>query len=322
MSFSIVIPTTATRTSIFKTIDSVFKSISNSNVKVEVVVNRLKSDQHIIDRLKLDPRIELRFQSQVHQTAEASAVWAAYSSTSEWIWLLGDDDLATPGSVTHILDLLKLSEVDFWLLNVLLVFNKIPLEYYRIGPKPIQICHANKLWERCGFFSILTTISCLLIKRSRIDIELFTEFHEIQGIYSHSFSLLAMLKNSNVGATDFFCVLRNEEAAENIAESLSSYTQQKDFELGYIWTTGAKNLFELLSNKTKIPISDLLKYREIELRKNPNNPYQKSSDLEILVSSCQSVIDRFSFNKNGNFIDSEIYISQNLIFKAPVRISL
>lgn len=321
MSLSIVIPTTATRPSIFKTIESLFDSFPISGVKVEVVVNRLRSNQLIIEKLSLDPRIELRFQSQIHETAEASALWAAYTSNSDWIWILGDDDLATPGSINHVLELLNSSEVDFWLLNVLLVFNEIPLEYYRIGPQPIQVCSANKLWERCGFFSILTTISCFLVRRSRINIELFTEFHTIQGIYSHSFSLLAMLKNSNVGATDFFCVLRNEEAAENISMSLSSYAKSKNIDLSSIWTTGAKDLFELLSSKIGIPVSRLLNYREIELRKNPNVSYLKSSDVEILVSTSESVVDRFDENKLDE-TGQNILVSQDMIFNAPVRISL
>ncbi len=319
MSLSIVIPTTAARFSIFKTIDSVCNSIPNSGVKIEVVVNKLRSNKNILERLRLDPRIELRFQNEIHQTAEASAIWAAYTSTSDWIWLLGDDDLATLGSVNHILGLLKFKDVDFWLLNVLLVFNRIPLEYYRIGPKSIQMCSAHKLWERCGFFSILTTISCFLLKRSVIDIELFSEFHDIQGVYSHSFSLLAMLKNSQVGATDYFCVTRNEEIAENIADSLSSYTNFKNVDLSYIWTTGAKGLFQLLSEKIDIPVSELINYREIELRKNSNNSYLKSSDIEILVSRSHSVMDRFNAENVHNVKSAN---TQELIFTAPVRISL
>jgi hypothetical protein len=319
MSLSIVIPTTAARFSIFKTIDSVYNSILELDVKIEVVVNRLKSNRYILERLERDSRIELRFQSQIHQTAEASAIWAAYTSTSDWIWLLGDDDVATLGSINHVIDLLEYKDVDFWLLNVLLAFNHIPLEYYRIGPKPIQVCSAYKLWERCGFFSILTTISCFLLKRSVIDIMLFEEFHKIQGVYSHSFSLLAMLKNSQVGATDYFCVTRNEGTVEEIEESLTSYTKFKNLELSFLWTSGARELFEVLSKKTGIPVSEHMNYREIELRKSSIKSYLKISDLEILVSRSRSVMDRSNFEYIRDLEISEI---EELIFPAPVRISL
>jgi hypothetical protein len=319
MSLSIVIPTTAARFSIFKTIDSVYNSILELDVKIEVVVNRLKSNRYILERLERDSRIELRFQSQIHQTAEASAIWAAYTSTSDWIWLLGDDDVATLGSINHVIDLLEYKDVDFWLLNVLLAFNHIPLEYYRIGPKPIQVCSAYKLWERCGFFSILTTISCFLLKRSVIDIMLFEEFHKIQGVYSHSFSLLAMLKNSQVGATDYFCVTRNEETVEEIEESLTSYAKFKNVELSFLWTSGARELFEVLSKKTGIPVSEHMNYREIELRKSSIKSYLKISDLEILVSRSRSVMDRSNFEYIRDLESSE---SEELIFPAPVRISL
>ena len=210
MTLSVVIPTTASRHSIFKTIQSVYSAASESNFKIEVVVNNLNGDERILERLSQDTRIELRFQPQIRETAEASAFWAAYTSDSDWIWILGDDDLATPESLTHVVNLIKLCAADFWLLNVKLFYNRKVQEYYRIGPEPIQTCSATRLWKRCGFFSVTTTLSCFLVKRSCIDIKLFEEFHQVQGIYSHSFALLAMLKDSQEGATDFFCVLRNE----------------------------------------------------------------------------------------------------------------
>ena len=287
--------------------------------KIEVVVNRLKNDEKILEQLVRDKRIELRFHDRLHETAESSAMWAAYTSTSEWIWLLGDDDLATKGSIDHIKELITVKEIPFWLLNVLLVFEDTPLEYYRIGPKPVQVSTAIKLWERCGFFSILTTISCFLLKRSSIDIELFEEFHEVQGIYSHSFALLAMFNNSQVGATDFFCVLRNEENIDNIESSLSHYAESREVEFKSIWKSGALKLFELLSEKIELSVSELVQFREIELIKDSKNSYASNSDLKILVSDSQSVMNRFDPIKSK---ERKIQSASNLILNAPVRISL
>ena len=322
MSISIIIPTTAKRNSIFRTIESVFEFIQNDNVKVEVVVNNLASDKRILDQLYCDKRIHLRFHNKVHDTAEASAMWAAYTSDSEWIWLLGDDDLVTSGSIQHILHLISIENVDFWLLNLLLIFDVAPIEYYRIGPKPIQTSSALRLWERCGLFSILTTLSCFLIKRSIIDIDLFDEFHKRQGIYSHSFALLAMLIHSEVGATDYFCILRNEESSKSIEESLSGYATSRKVDLSSIWTSGAIALFELLSQKIDVPLEKLFNFREIEFIKIPKNSYLRNSDRNILVSNCASVINRF----DSSFLP-QIFISGDVVFKelilaAPVRISL
>lgn len=322
MSLSVIIPTTASRSTIFATIDSIFEATLNPGFIVEVVVNRLRNDENILERLSCDTRIKLRFHNEVHETAEASAMWAAYTSTSDWIWILGDDDLATSGSIDHVLELIAQELVSFWLLNVLLVFDHMPLEYYRVGPKPVQTSEAAKLWERCGFFSTLTTISCFLIKRSSIDIKLFEEFHEVQGIYSHSFALLAMLNNLQVGMTDYFCVLRKEEASENIAYSLSRYAESRKVELNSIWTSGALRLFDLLSQKINLPSSTLLQYREIEIIKDENNSYLRSSDMKILISDSQSVINRFEVKTNGTDEESNSFSSKNLIFSAPVRISL
>jgi hypothetical protein len=319
MLLSVIIPTTASRFSIFKTIDSVHQNIRDFDFKIEVVVNRLRNNEKILEQLINDERIELRFHDKIHETAESSAMWAAYTSTSEWIWLLGDDDIATSGAIEHVKELIKIRDVSFWLLNVLLVFDHIPLEYYRVGPRSIQISTANKLWERCGFFSILTTISCFLLRRSSLDIKLFDEFHDTQGVYSHSFALLAMLKDSQVGATDYFCVVRNEENAENIEYSLSHYSKSRGIELNSIWTTGALKLFDLLSAKIDVPVSELVEYREIEIIKNQKNSYLRNSDLKILVSDSRSVIHRFDSAKSQSEYP---LLSRNLIFTAPVRISL
>lgn len=317
MTLSVVIPTTATRDSIFKTIESVHTEASEFDFKIEVVVNSFDSDEKIIERLSHDARIELRFQSQIRETAEASAFWAAYTSDSDWIWILGDDDLATSESVKHVVSLIKLNTADFWLLNVLLLYNRVPQEYYRIGPEPIQTCSATKLWERCGFFSVTTTLSCFLVKRSCIDIELFEEFHQVQGIYSHSFSLLAMLKDSRVGATDFFCVLRNEESSENIKDSLTRYTSLRGVEYDSLWSSGATALFELLAQKIDVPVSNLCKYREIELVKGIPKSRLVDTNLQILISNSLSVMDRFM--GNGVSYKSQ---HQTLVFDAPVRVTL
>jgi len=312
VSLSIVIPTTGSRDSIFKTIESVHKSIRSLDVKIEVVVNRLRSNESILEQLNCDKRIVLRFHDVIHDTAESSAIWAAYTSSSDWIWLLGDDDLATDGSIDHIIHLTSKEDASFWLLNVLLVFEHTPFEYYRIGPKPVQVSDATTLWRKCGFFSVLTTISCFLLKRSSIDIDLFEEFNEIQGVYSHTFALLAMLNTSQVGVTDFFCVIRNEETIENIRNSLSQYAKSRGIELNSIWTTGAQKLFELLSEKIEVPLLELVNYREIELIKSKEDSYVTNSDIQILISNSKSVMDRVSSS----------LVSQNLIFSAPVRISL
>jgi hypothetical protein len=322
MSLSVVIPTTAKRFSIFTTIDSIFESTQGFDVKVEVVVNNLASNKKILDQLLCDNRIMLRFHDDVHDTAEASAMWAAYTSNSDWVWLLGDDDLASSESIKHILYLISIEDIDFWLLNLLLIFDVLPVEYYRIGPKPIQTSNAIRLWERCGFFSILTTISCLLIKRSILDIDLFEEFHKRQGVYSHSFALLAMLKNSQVGTTDFFCVLRNEEPPESIEKALSSYSASRKVNLNSIFTSGAIDLFELLSQKIDLSLRTLLNFREIEIIKIPMNSYLRKSDVNILVSSCAAFIHRFDASFLPLIFDPGEFMLEKLILPAPVRISL
>ena len=326
---SVVIPTTARRQTIFSTIHSLLKERDAGNeLSIEVVVNPLNSKREIVDQLLAMSEVNTRFHDKPYETAEASAMWAAYTSNAEWVWLIGDDDTAMPGSVPHIKDLIKEKSVNFWLLNLLCTFDHTPLQYYRVGPRPIQIGTAFELWRKCGFFSITTTISSFLIKREVLDMNLFEEFHNIQGIYSHSVSLLAMLKNSQVGMTDYFCINRNEESAENIFTAMQSYIANREIGDMHIWTTGAWSLLNHLAGKINHPLDELLNFREIEIIKNPRNSYLRDGDMNILVSTSGALLARHisDSQESKNFLDASWLNKElsrsHLIFPAPVRVTI
>jgi hypothetical protein len=326
---SVVIPTTARRRTIFLTINSILKERDVGNeLSIEVVINPLNSNKEIVNQLLAMSGITIRFHDKPYETAEASAMWAAYTSSAEWVWLIGDDDIAMPGSVPHIKDLIKEKRVDFWLLNLLCTFDQVPIQYYRVGPRPIQIGTAFDLWQKCGFFSILTTISSFLIKREILDMNMFEEFHDIQGIYSHSVSLLAMLKNSQVGMTDYFCINRNEENAEDIFASMQSYIDAREIDDMHIWTTGAWSLLNHLAEKIDYPIGELLNFREIEIIRDPRNSYLKSNDMSVLVSSSGALMARHVSDSRAlkNFFDiswlNQEMSKPHLIFSAPVRVTI
>lgn len=326
---SIIIPTLAQKKSIFKTIESIQSQLSKSHhVKVEVVVNPIKPNRTIIERLKADSRITTRFHSRKHRTAESSAFWAAKTSNSNWVWILGDDDTAKKGSIEHVISLTAVRNVKFWLLNLDLVFTEMPISYYKVGPEPIQISSGHELWQKCGFFSLTTTLSCFLIERQAIDIDLFMKFHDVQGIYSHSFALFAMLINSNVGITNHVCVRRNESSANLIRRSLNLYSSNLKRNPNYIWTDGAMKLFKTLSNETGLDLKDLLKFREIEIIREEFNRYLVSSDLKLLVSTSGGVVwNFFSRTRDRKISDSyaeilEDFAEPGKVYAAPVRITL
>jgi hypothetical protein len=222
-------------------------------------------------------------------TAEQSAFHAVATSESDWVWILGDDDIAADGSIAHIIQLACNDEVDFWLLNCSLDFEGVPLKYYEIGPKEIQVARSFAVWEKMGFLTTLTTLSCFLIKRNIVSGGGCEEFHDIQGVYSHSFSLPAMLKDSLVGITNTSCVVRNEQSSEEIANSLLRYTRTKGKDLDTIWVEGVVALAEKLSTLTEIPFEQLMQYREIEIIKDLNNSYTSQNSLRFLVSTTQEV---------------------------------
>ncbi len=325
---SVVIPTTAQRQSIFKTINSVFEDVDFSRMaQVEVVVNSLEPNAKIINRLAADKRIHLRFSDRFHETAEASAFYATKTSSSPWVWILGDDDLVAKGAIAAIEKLTEYDQVDFWLLNVKLKFDQIPIHYYRVGPSKIQISDSIEIWKKLGFFSALTTLSCFLIKRDILNLDIFNEFHEIQGIYSHSFSLLSMLRNKKAGITDSVCVIRTEQSEMQVAKALQSYCNRKNISLDEIYTTGALKLFDLLSIKLGVPRDDLLDFREIEIIKESRNSYVRDSDLQLLVSTSRNTIQRWCSHcaqpeTEGYNLKRRNQGSESLVLVGPIRICL
>jgi hypothetical protein len=321
---SIVIPTVL-RPTIFKTIESLFEQKDIDRVKVEVVINPLFVDKKILKKLGRIKGIIVRFHKGEYLTAEQSAFHAVATSTSDWIWILGDDDIAAPGSISHILDLVNNSDIDFWLLNCSLKFDQVPLKYYEVGPSRIQIARSFDVWQKLGFLTALTTLSCFLIRKRVLDLKLFEEFHKIQGVYSHSFSLLAMLQGSLVGITDRACVIRNEQGSEDIEKSLRRYSNSIGRDFDSLWIEGVIRLAEKLSHLTNIPLSTLLDFREIEIVKDPLSSYIIQSDISFLVSSTKEVSykrlmlrSRISSSLKEKLSGG----SPGLILKGPIRISL
>jgi glycosyltransferase involved in cell wall biosynthesis len=323
-TISVVIPTTL-RKSITKTISSLLKQEESKKILIEVVVNPIATNKKLLQKLQRNKKIIVRLHPEEYSTAEQSAFHAAATSGSDWIWIIGDDDLAAEGSIAHIINLIENREVDFWLLNCLLDFAGVPLKYYEIGPEKIQIARSFDMWKKLGFLTTLTTLSCFLIRRDVIDLEIFEEFHDIQGVYSHSFSMPAMLSDSLVGVTNMACVIRNEQSSKEIGASLQRYTEAKGRQLDSLWIEGVVALGEKLSKLTKIPFDQLMEYREIEIIKDPNNSYTSQGGLKFLISTTREVAFQRLLMRSeiSPSLESTLGPSNpGLIFSGPIRITV
>lgn len=276
---SVVIPSTLQRASILETVDSL-KPAASLGIQVEVVVNNAHPDLVLISKLQAFEFVHVRQSSQLWPTAEASAMSAANSSQADWVWILGDDDLAAPQALERILTLVSSGDADFWLLNIGLG-QVVPLDYYRVEPA-FYVTTVEEVWGRMGWISITTTLSAFLIKRSVINWEMFWRFHEIQGIYSHSFSLFCMLLGKKVGVTDHVCVDRKEGGSEEVGNSLYEYQTSLGRPMKYIWTTGLKNLMRETSRVSGIPKRTLWRFEESELIKPPGVINNDGTPFQIL----------------------------------------
>jgi hypothetical protein len=181
------------------------------------------------------------------------------------------------------------------------------------------------MWKKLGFLTTLTTLSCFLIRRDVIDLEIFEEFHDIQGVYSHSFSMPVMLSDSLVGVTNMACVIRNEQSSKEIGASLQRYTEAKGRQLDSLWIEGVIALGEKLSKLTKIPFDQLMEYRKIEIIKDPNNSYTSQGGLKFLISTTREVAFQRLLMRSeiSPALESTLGPSNpGLIFSGPIRITV
>jgi hypothetical protein len=321
---SVVIPTTLRKT-ITKTISSLLKQKESEKILIEIVVNPIATNEKLLKKLQRNKKIIVRFHPDEYATAEQSAFHAAATSESDWVWIMGDDDLAEEGSIEHIIHLIENYQADFWLLNCMLDFAGVPLKYYEIGPEKTQIARSFDVWRKLGFLTTLTTLSCFLIRRDIIDLKTFEEFHDIQGIYSHSFSMLAMLRDSLVGVTDMACVIRNEQGSKEIGDSLQRYTEAAGRQLDSLWIEGVIALGDKLSKLTNIPLVRLMEYREIEIIKDPNNSYTSQDGLKFLISSTREVAFQRLLSRSeisASLVTTLGPSNPGLVFSGPIRITI
>ena len=305
----------------------------NQRVWIRVVVNSkgdlTTNQQKRLEKLK-KINVVIDFHKNYMPTVELSALTALSTCASEWVWLLGDDDMLADGAITHVSNLIENKQVAFWLLNFTPVLEKSKLSYIDIGPCDIQFSNSVAVWRKLGFVSATTTISCMLIRKNIVNIADFKKYHRVSGIYSHSVYLLSALRKFNSGLTNYHCVVRTEERPADIALSLAKFTNSPiDGEANSFQIEGLLNLLKNLSKDLNIPLKELLEFREIELIKNESFGTQ---DQKVLISTTGDFIRRALENRiisvGPRRSDSRLIqqvASKNrsqLVLTTPVRVSL
>jgi hypothetical protein len=285
---SICIPTTLQRLSIFKTVKSILKETKSKPVVLEIFVNvrmPLTFRQNLILFMLKQFKVRLAFHKEFFPTAEMSAFNAAKKCVAPWVWIIGDDDTITKGSIDHVLNLIAKDLASFWLLNFIPKVSGRKTRYIQVGPLDIQVGKGSLVWSKLGIASAMTTLSCFLLERNKLNLARFSEYHESSPIYSHSAALLAEMFNKNVGISDFFCVLRNEESAEKVQQAIEKLPARVFF----FQIEGLISLLLKVSRETRIPLEVLLTYREIELVKDETFG---TAAQKVLVSDTGDLILR------------------------------
>jgi hypothetical protein len=333
-SLSIVIPTVL-RPSVIETANRCAMFANDPRVEVVVSINPLaftSQDADVVHQTLLKiPNIRIEIQSSPRFTAESSAMNSICFAGNEWIWFLGDDDHLSPHAIEHVLLLIE-NPVDFWLVNCTLNFpSGYSSKYYSVGPNREQVGLGKELFQKFGLVSATTTLSCLVIRKKVVDLNFFNELHSIQGVYSHSFSLFACLFSRKVGVSDMPLVNRAEGTSEQIQASLQSYVESQSRPFHTIFTTGLLSLIKAVSERTGMPMLEILRFREIEIIKNIE--IVSDATHRVLISSLGDFILAAVratpiLDPNLTVVEKEIYESgfrgngQGLVMSAPVRVTL
>jgi hypothetical protein len=255
---------------------------------IEVWVNNrtgLSKVQMRLLREASGPRTEVRFHEQWHPTAESSAMFAASSANADWIWIMGDDDAPLPDSGAVARELCN-QHADLWLLNFCVKGtqkNDHPRRYYSLRTDTAVVSGATA-FDNLGFVSALSTLSCLLIRTSVMDMDLFSRLHGLSGIYSHTFALRCWLDHGLVGLLGEPLLQRTERTSDEIGDDIRK-AHRKGEHPSFPWTVGLWRLATATADILSRSPIELLKARELELSVQPDR-------LIVVVSTTRRVLLR------------------------------
>ena len=191
--------------------------------------------------------------------------------------------------------------IDFYLLNcdIATFWNKKITRYLSSNKDLIIYDKGFNLFKDFGLISTTTTISCLLFKKSSINIDLFKEISSISKIYSHSFFLfLFFFKKPVAFVSNSFLVYKASQMNDELS-NIKSVNPDGTLDL-YSFNIGLLKLIKFASKLTEIDKDDILMFNEIEFNKQ-------------LLCIKHSILKNFIAI---NFIsDLNIFLQKNIINK-------
>ena len=274
MNISIVIPTRNRARLLERTLREFAGCIESSrnrdSFEILCVDNFSKDDTAEVGQKLANefPKIKFYRQLEERDTAESSAFNAAQFATGEYVWLFGDDDFPHPDCLDRLYAALTAHQPDFALLNMRLLVDSKKLDYIRADRDIIAFPTGRALFEKFGFVSATTTLSCLCYRKSLFKMDVFETLRKESEIYSHSFSFFACYHDRPAIFIAAPLLDYTQNTLEQETSRFAVYTEKNKRSPYDPFIYGLLRLVKATSRITGIHASGLLQAQEIEMSKS------------------------------------------------------
>lgn len=271
---TIVIPNYNRPKPLARLLKSIFASIKQAGaddlVRVLVVDDYSTEEiSSVVSRYLNRENFFFRMQKEKCGNAELSFLSSLSSVGTEYTWLLGNDDIVSQDSITHILKVIEGNKYGFILLNPQILKTTQNRDFLALNSTSESVIYdrAEDLFYDFGFVTSTTTFPCLVFRTAPV-----VEFHEthrltsIATVYSHTFTLFGALRAEpalflSLPIVGFTLNERLEEQAK----------LQKQAPAGvqfYHQSLGLARLIQACADKTGVPVAAFGSALEDELDKD------------------------------------------------------
>ncbi len=249
-----------------------FSEINNKNIEI-VIVNNFsidKTEDVATKWTKKHRYIKYFKHKKSYSTAEESLFNGIKYCAGDYIWSFGDDDYMKINALKFLFEnsILKL-DFSFILVNCNILNPKVKIiEYIKENNNLLEYNNGIDLFKDFGLISATTTISCLIFKKSDIDIKLFCKISKISSIYSHSCFFLSIFFNKKSCFVSKCLLTYKANSIEYEARNIYAVSRKSNqFDLAQ-FTTGITNMIGFVSKIIKVNKKDILFFQEIEIAKD------------------------------------------------------
>ena len=193
------------------------------------------------------PGIRVVYRDVFIDTAEDHILRLIDESDSEFIWLLGDDDIPNLNTFDLLISYLEQDAADIYVFNhseILMDGNLLTAQMLHINQPYIDMTGRN-LPMAAGFISTLSMFSNVVFRKSCMNLETGRKLVELSPIYSHVAWYLVSFNDKRARLVSFPLVNHRADF-KSINTYFNARHKEKKQSDYYIWTTGLLLLLQFL----------------------------------------------------------------------------